>query len=115
MDLYAFIADFIAATKAKLAEANADGKITATEAFVLFADAGERLVNAASKLDIAGADKKAAVLAALGKFYDEIIAPLDIPSVPNIVESTVVDPAIRMVFMGMAGYFIEFFVSKLGK
>lgn len=115
MDLYESISKFVADTKAKLAEANADGKITATEAFILFADAGERLVNAASLLTAAGADKKAAVIAALGKFYDEVIAPLDIPSIPNIVESTVVDPAIRMVFMGMASYFIEFFVSKLGK
>lgn len=115
MDLYQSIATFVADTKAKLAEAQADGKVTWTEAFVLFADAGERLVNAAEMLDVAGADKKTAVLAALATFFDDVIAPLDIPSVPNLLESTVVDPAMRMVFLGMAGWVIEIFVAKLGK
>lgn len=115
MDLYAAISTFVAETKARLAEVKADGKVSFPEAFVIFADAMERLVKAASMLELPGAEKKAAVMAALGKFFDDVIAPLDIPTVPNILESTVVDPALRMVFLGMANYVIEFFVSKLGK
>ena len=116
MDLYSAISTFVSDTKAKLAEAKSDGKVTATEAFVLFSDAGERLVKAASLLtETSGADKKAAVLAALGTFFDDVIAPLDLPGIPNIIEGTVVDPAMRMVFMGMASWVIEIFVAKLGK
>lgn len=115
MDLYQAISTFVADTKAKLAEAKADGKITPTEAFVLFADAGERLVKAASMLDIAGADKKAAVLAALGAFYDNVIAPMHLTPLPEVIESSTVDPGVRILFMGMAGWVIEIFVAKLGK
>jgi hypothetical protein len=114
MDLYSSISQFVADTKAKLAEAKSDGKVTVSEIVVLFMDAGERLVKAASLMDIAGADKKAAVLEALGTFYDTVIAPLDIPGIPNLIEGTV-DIALRSVLLKGADYFIEYFVSKLGK
>lgn len=47
-------------------------------------------------------DKKAIVMVAAGVLYDEVIAPMDIPFVPGIVENRVVDPALRVVFLKLA-------------
>ena len=115
MDLYSVIESFVNETRAKLAEARADGKITASEAFALFADCVERLVNAASQLSVPGADKKAAVMDGIGKLYDAVIAPIDIPYIPEIVEASVVDPALKKLVLAAADGLVEFFVSKLGK
>lgn len=40
-------------------------------------------------------DLKATVLAAFDKFYDDVIAPLDIPFVPNFIETRWVDPMLK--------------------
>lgn len=112
-DLFATITDFIADTRGQLAAARADGKLTASEAFQLFVSAIERLVQAASTLPASGADKKAAVLAAVEKLYDEVLAPLDIPYIPNVIESTIVDPALKKLAVEFAGGIVEHFVSRL--
>lgn len=65
--------------------------------------------------DVPGADKKTLVLETLAKFYDDVIAPLDIPYVPGIVEKTVVDPALRKVFLELASGTIDVLVSIYNK
>lgn len=40
-------------------------------------------------------DLKATVLAAFDNLYDNVIAPIDIPYIPNIIETRFVDPLIK--------------------
>lgn len=40
-----------------------------------------------------------AVKTLVASIYDQYIAPIDIPGVPNLVESTVVDPLLRVVVL----------------
>ena len=47
-------------------------------------------------------DKKAVAMLAAEALYDNVIAPIDIPYIPNIVEKNVVDPAFRVVFLKLA-------------
>jgi hypothetical protein len=43
----------------------------------------------------------AAVKGIVGGIYDTYIAPIDLPGVPNLVESTVVDPILRRLLMSV--------------
>ncbi len=38
---------------------------------------------------------KETVLAAFDKFYDTVVAPFDIPMIPEFIENTYIDPAVR--------------------
>lgn len=48
---------------------------------------------------ISAQQKKAVVLEAASRFYDRVIAPLDIPRVPEFLETRLVDPAIKNFFL----------------
>lgn len=109
-DLYSLIAAFVAETRQKIIDAKADGSISFSDAVALFTDCIERLVAAASALSMPGADKKAAVMAAISKLYDSLILPIDLPG-PDLI----VDPALKQVLMIVADGIVEFFVSKLPK
>lgn len=114
-DLYALIADFVAKTSQKISEARSDGSITFAEAFGIFTDCVERLVSAAQSLSLPGSEKKAAVLAAVDKLFDTLLAPIDIPYIPDLIERTVVDPALKKLALAAADGLIEFFVARLSK
>lgn len=107
-DLYALIADFVSQTRQKITEAKSDGSISLSEALFIFASSIELLVKTASNFSIAGADKKAAVMAALGKLYDALIEPIDLPG-PDVI----VDPAFKKCLLVIADGLIEFFVARL--
>lgn len=114
-DLYALIDTFVSDTRAKIAAAKSDGKITLAEGFEIVTDAVSRLVNAASPLSIPGAEKKAAVLAAVDTLFDRLIAPIDIPWIPEPVESLAVDPLLKRVMHEFASGMVESFVKLLPK
>lgn len=113
MNLYDVVAGYISETRAKLQTAKSDGKITASEAFELFTDAVSRLVTGASQLPVSGAEKKAMVLDAAGQMFDLLIAPIDIPYIPEFAEKTIVDPALRKLTIEATSGMIEFFVKRL--
>jgi hypothetical protein len=50
-----------------------------------------------------GADKKTAVLQLAASFYDQVLAPLDIPYVPEPLERMIVDPTIKKIFLQLVG------------
>jgi len=56
------------------------------------------------------ADIKATVLGLCGKFYDEVIAPLDIPQIPDWLERGVVDPTCKQVFLAMIEAFLDYVI-----
>jgi hypothetical protein len=113
MDLYSVVAEQIAALRAEYAAAKSDGKVTAAEMFRLFTVGIEALVKAASALSMPGAEKKAAVMEAVAKLYDEVLAPIDLPYVPEFVEASVLDPALKKLALLAADGLVEFFVAKL--
>lgn len=55
------------------------------------------------------------VLAAFDKFYDTVLAPLDIPFIPDIIELTYVDPAVRRVLRDQASGLFDLAVSLLNR
>lgn len=113
MLLYDSIAAFFAETKRQLEAAKADGKLSNEELWQLFYSGVKRAVQTAKDLPLAGADKKAAVLDAAGKLYDTVIAPIDIPYIPAILENSVVDPMLKTLYMDSLSGLIEIFVADL--
>lgn len=111
--LYDSIAAFIAESRRQLEAAKADGKLSNDELWQLFYSGVKRAVQLAKDVPVAGPDKKAAVLDAAGKLYDTIIAPIDIPLVPALIESTVVDPLLKSITLQALGGLIEVFVAEL--
>ena len=77
----------------------ADGKITYSEVLGLLYNGAATLVRL---VEIAGqgsrAEKKQLVLAGLDKFYDTLIAPIDIIGVPNMLEP-MVDSTIKSLLL----------------
>ena len=57
-----------------------------------------------------GAEKKAAVLAALETFFDEVIAPLDIKGIPNFIEP-IVDSSLKKLSLTLAAAGIDALVA----
>lgn len=99
--------------KTQLVAAKADGRITVAEIFQLVGEAVSLLVAAASTLSVSGADKKQLVTDAAQKLYDEVIRPIDIPGIPNVIENTIVDPAIGKAIPYIVSGLIEVFVRRL--
>lgn len=64
---------------------------------------------------LSGADKKVVVMTALAEFYDEVIAPIDIPYVPHFIETRVVDPKLRTVFLGAVEGTVDALVAVLNR
>lgn len=62
-----------------------------------------------------GGDKKAVVLAAAETLYDKLIAPLDIPYVPGVIENRIVDPMLKKVFMQLVSGAIDAAVKVLNR
>ncbi len=77
----------------------AKGGLTVAEVFELLTLAAGSFVKVTEALTegVDDAAKKAAVLKACETFYQQVLAPLDIPGVPNLLESTIVDPLLGKV------------------
>lgn len=88
----------------------ADKKVTMDELWKLFQLASVALVKMAEQVGGTGPEKKAAVMAALDKFYDDVIAPMDIQYVPNMVEPYV-DGLLKKIALQMASGGIDALVA----
>ena len=103
------LADLIA----RYREATADGKVTISEVVTIGSAAVDGFVLAAQTVAGAtGAEKHAAVLAAVDQFYASVIAPLDIPRIPDFIERTIVDPALGSVLHFVADGLIKAAVNR---
>lgn len=56
---------------------------------------------------------KAVVMLMIDDFYTKVVAPLDIPYVPNLIENTFVDPAVGRVFHEVASAVYDIVVKAL--
>lgn len=113
-DYYDLIKDKVDEIVAEYKKAVADGSLEFKEAIQLAVLAGSTFIKLAAAIPSAsGADKKAAVHKALMRFYDEIVAPLDIPKIPGFVEKSIVDPTLRVVWSMVADAMIDALVKLL--
>lgn len=58
-------------------------------------------------------ERKATLLQVADQFYSSVLAPMDIPYVPAIVENTIVDPALGKVFHSVAEGMIDWVLAKV--
>lgn len=110
--------DARAAVDAVIQQYKADtvgGSLSLHDIFVLIGNAVATLTQLIEKYNgYDGPTKKAAVLAALGDFFDEVIQPLDIKSVPNFIEP-IVDKALRDLLMAYGSSFVDVMVNVFNK
>jgi hypothetical protein len=59
------------------------------------------------------AASKAAIMLMIDDFYTKVVAPLDIPYVPNFIENTFVDPAVGKIFHEVASAVYDVVVKAL--
>ena len=88
-----------------------DGKVTFPEVFSLLNNAVGTFVKLVEGFSgYTGAEKKAAVLEAISFLFDNVIAPLDIAAIPNIVEP-ILDNAVKTLVLKVADGMIDSLVN----
>lgn len=93
----------------------ADGKVTFAEIFKLLTNSVGSFVKLVEDFsDYSGSQKKAAVLAAIEKLFDTVIAPMDIEAIPNIVEG-ILDNAVKQLVLTVADGLIDAIVNIFNK
>jgi hypothetical protein len=93
----------------------ADGKISISEVFTAVSNATATFVQLFRTIGVGSeVERKDAVLKAIGRFYDEVIAPIDIVGVPNFLEG-VVDKAIKELLLLLAKSWIDSLVNIFTK
>jgi hypothetical protein len=93
-----------------------DGKFSFGDAMLLMGKASASFIQVVERFtEIAnGPDKKQAVLEALDHFYDDVIKPLDLQGVPNLIEP-IVDSAIKQLVLTIASASIDTLVAVFNK
>ena len=110
-ELRASIDEIVASYKA----ANADGKLSFSEIFTLLGNAAATFVQLVESFSNGtGAEKKAAVLQAIEKLFDEVIIPIDIKGIPNMLEA-IVDRALKQLVMSLADGWVDSLVNIFNK
>ena len=96
-------------------EAKLDGSISITDIISLLGTAVSEMVAVAEAFhDGDGSAKKAAVLAAIDMFYEEVIAPIDIDKIPNFIEP-IVDKGLKQLLIVVADGVIDTVVAIFNK
>ncbi len=114
--LFEEISEQISEVIAEYHESYSDGSLSFSEAFALVQKATASFVQVVQLLKpmASNEEKKAAVLEALGLFYDQVIAPMDIKGIPNLIEG-VVDSSLKSLLLLLADSGIDAIVSVLKK
>jgi hypothetical protein len=115
MGLYQELSGSIDSVIAAYKQSRTDGKTSFSEVMTLVYNASATFVKLIEGVSgKSGVEKKEVVLEAVGKFYDEVIAPIDISGIPNLVEG-MVDSAIRALIMTLVGSWIDAVVNIFNK
>ena len=113
--LYKAFSDAIQKIVDAYKEATTDDKLSFTDIISLVGTAIGEMVSVAETFhDGDGSAKKAAVLAAVGTVYDEVIAPMDIAKVPNFIEP-IVDKGVKQLILVIADGTIDAIVAIFNK
>ena len=111
MALYDSVEEGVQGVIATYKDAKSDGKVSFNEVVTLTGEAISALVVVAESFkDLTGADKKSVVLSAIGTFYDEVVAPIDIQKIPNFIEP-ILDKSIKQLLLAVSDGIIEAIVS----
>lgn len=93
----------------------ADGVLSLGEVWGLGQDLVFSIMTIVEAYNATGADKKAAVMIAASRLYDEVLAPIDIPKIPNVIEPSF-DKFGRVLFLelisGSIDYMVKFVEQK---
>lgn len=101
-DLFDAAQKFVVALRDKYIAAKADGQLTFAEAVGIGNSALRFLVDQAELLNLPGVEKKKLVLDAFKRVYDLLAPLIDIPYVPDWIESKAIKPWFRgIVIMGI--------------
>lgn len=111
MDL---IREALARIVAEYKRITADGAISFSDVLAIFTAVVSEVVVLAEHLPANGAAKKRVVLEALGEFIDQVITPIDLPFIPDIIEP-VVDRSIKTFLLGVADKAIDGVVSGFNR
>jgi hypothetical protein len=116
MGIYDELKDAVNQIVVHYKEATSDGKLSFGEIFMLGGKATASFVQLFEQFteNATGEEKKAAVLAALDVFFDEVIAPIDIKGIPNFIEP-VVDSSLKKLSVTLAGAGIDALVAIFNK
>lgn len=114
--IYDDLKDYFAQISEHYRELTGDGKLSFGDVMLLTGKASASFIQLVERFTdtLNGPEKKEIVLEAIGKFYDEVIKPLDITAIPNIVEP-VVDTAIKQVILTFASASIDTIVAIFNK
>jgi hypothetical protein len=113
-DLYEVVKTQIDAVVAEAKASLSDNKLSISEVWALTTKVIGAFVMIMNELDIDNADKKAIVLKAAERLYDEVIAPIDIAAIPNAVEP-LVDKLGRSAFVEIVSGVIDGTVAVIKK
>jgi hypothetical protein len=94
--------------------AYADKKLTLSEIWSLTSEAIQSFQLVVASFIGEPGDKKAVVMTAAAKFYDEVIAPIDIPSLNNLIEPTI-DRLGRGLFLELVSGAYDYIVKTVPK
>ena len=111
MEFYDHVNAMIDTMIADYKAANADGRLTFKEMLTLVYNASASFVKLVETAKLnSGPEKKTVVLSAIEKFYDTVVAPIDITGIPNVVEG-LVDTAIKTLILTLASAWIDSLVT----
>jgi len=115
MSIFDKLQDSIDQIIADYKEANKDGKLSFSEIFTLVGNAVASFVHLMESFgEGTGAEKKAAVLAAIDRFFDEVITPIDIKGIPNFLES-IFDSSLKSLIMALADGWVDTLVKVFNR
>lgn len=92
-------------------QSRSDGVITLSEIWQMTGRAVSEIVQITNSLKVSGPEKKEAALEAFEQFVDNVIVPLDLPYVPNLIVEPIVDKALKSMLMAAANGLIDAAVS----
>jgi hypothetical protein len=114
MALYETVKQQLDTLIAEAKVAFADRKVTLSEVWAFTSKAIGAFVVVAAELQIDNVDKKLVVTAAAEKLYDEVIAPIDISAIPNMIEPAF-DKIAKSVFLEVVSGVVDGIVSTINK
>lgn len=91
-------------------EVISDNKLTLVEMWTLAQHGFTAFVTIAEKSNATGVEKKAVVMAAAERLYDEVLAPIDIKAIPNFIEPTF-DKLAKPVYMELMSKGVDYLVN----
>lgn len=111
-DLYDVVKEQIDNIIKEAKDSYADGVLSLAELWGLGQDLVFSIMAIAETLNASGEDKKAVVMQAAARVYDEVLAPIDIPKIPNFIEPSF-DKFGRTLFLELISGSIDYMVKFL--